>query len=111
MGGCAIVGCGIVGGKQKEHWTTMQSAMAGMRGLRGPGMGSGPGMMGPGRGMGPGTMGWGGMHGYYSNLSPEQLQQRRYMMDEYVGMQQVMLDHMLQHQQWMLQLPPAPTSK
>jgi hypothetical protein len=46
-------------------------------------------------------MGWGHMRGYYSKLTPEQLKQRQYMMDQYVPMQQMMMDHMMQHQQYM----------
>lgn len=92
----------------QEHWTTMQTAMRSLQGMWGPGMmgvaGTGMhGMMG-----GPGRMGWGGMRGYYSQLTPEQLKQRQYMMDQYVGMQQMMMNHMLQWQQWMTP-PPAPS--
>jgi hypothetical protein len=56
----------------QQHWATMQSAMATMRGMWGPGT-AGPGRMGHGM-MGPGMMGggWGHMGGYYSSLSPEQ---------------------------------------
>jgi hypothetical protein len=93
----------------QEHWEAMQSAMTGMRDLRGPAMMGTGHMMGPGM-LGPGMMGWGDMHGYYANLSSEQLQQRRYMVDRYMGMQQIMMDHLMQHRYWMLQLPPAPAS-
>ena len=91
----------------QEHHATMQSAMTAMHGMWGPGMMGGPGMM-RGRAMtmgGPAMMGWGGMRGYYSNLTPEQLQQRHYMTDQYMGMQQMMMDHMMWRQQWMG--PPA----
>lgn len=93
----------------QEHWTTMQSAMATMRGMWGPGMMGGPGGM-HGRGMmgGPGMMGWRGMHSDYSRITPEQLKQRQYMMNQYMGMQQMMMDQMLDRQQWMMQPPAAP---
>lgn len=76
----------------QEHWTSMQAAMAAMHGIWGPG---GPACCGAGYGMGPGMMmggpmmGWGHMRGYYSNLTPEQLRQRQYMMDQYLPMQQI----------------------
>lgn len=50
---------------------------------------------------GPGMMGWRGMGGYYSRLTPEQLKQRQYMMDQYLGMQQQMMNHMLWQQNYM----------
>jgi len=85
----------------QEHWTTMQEGMSLMRG----------GMMGGGMGMG---MGMGGhrmhgpmMWGDYQNLTPEQLKQRQYRMDRWMPMQQMMMDHMMQHQHWMMQGPPA----
>jgi hypothetical protein len=43
----------------------------------GGGMGMGYGMM-----MGGPMMGWGQMGGYYSKLTPEQMKQRQYMMDQ-----------------------------
>jgi hypothetical protein len=86
----------------QEHWTSMNSAMATMRGMWGSGGMGGPGMMG-----GP-MMGWGHMRGYYANLSPEQMSQRQYMMDQYMPMQQMMLNQMMLRQQWM-NPPPAPT--
>ncbi|MDE2431149.1 MAG: hypothetical protein KGM99_20700 [Burkholderiales bacterium] len=95
----------------QEHWATMQSGMGLMRGMWGPGMMGGPGfrggMMGGGPGSGPGMMGggpgmgWHGMGRYYSRLTPEQMKQRQYMMDQYMGMQQQMMDNMLQHQNYM----------
>lgn len=105
----------------QEHWALMQSGMASMHGLwvqgmmggrgwmRGPGMMAGPGAMGGPAAMGgPGGPGWGRMHRYYSGLTPEQMQQRQYMTDEYLGLQQQMMEQMLQRQQWMWQ-PAAPT--
>lgn len=87
----------------QEHWATMQKARTAMHGMWGPGMmGGGAGMMG-----GPGMMGWGGMHGYYSKLTPEQMKQRQYMMEQYMGTQQMMMDHMMQWQEWMAPTPPA----
>ncbi len=92
----------------QDHWATMQNNMQMMHGMWGPGGGMGCCMGGPGMGrgmmMGP-MMGWGHMGGYYSKLTPEQQQQRQYMMDQYTGMQQMMMDHMMQHNQWMWQQP------
>ncbi len=45
------------------------------------------------------------MRGYYSNLTPEQLKQRQYMTDQYLPMQQMMMDHMMWHQQRMNPTP------
>lgn len=58
--------------------------------------------------VGGGMMGWGHMRGYYSGLTPEQLKQRQYMMDQYLPMQQMMMDHMMWHQRWMAQPQPVP---
>jgi len=96
-----------------DHYTAMQNAMTAMHGMWGPGMmgccGGGT-MHGPGMMMGgPGMMGWGGMHGYYSKLTPDQLKQRQYMMDQYLGMQQMMMDHMMWRQQWVAPAAAAPT--
>lgn len=106
----------------QEHWTSMQAAMSVMHGMWGPngammgccGGASAPGaMMGRGMMMGPGMMGgpmmgWGHMRGYYDKLTPEQIRQRQYMMDQYLPMQQMMMDHMMWHQRWTTQ-PPAPS--
>lgn len=91
----------------QEHWNTMQGSMGMMHNMWGPGMmgccGGGMGMMG-GNMMGGGhMMGWQD----YSNLSPEQKAQRQYMMDRYMGMQQMMMDHMMWHQHYMGGQPPA----
>lgn len=98
----------------QDHWTSMQAAMSTMRGMWGPGgpgcCGGSPGAMGPGMMMGGPMMGWGHMRGYYSGLTPEQLRQRQYMMDQYLPMQQMMMDHMMWHQRWTSQ-PPAPATK
>jgi hypothetical protein len=94
----------------QDHWNSMQSAMTAMQGIWGAG---GPACCGAGTAMGPGMMmggpmmGWGHMRGYYSNLTPEQLRQRQYMMDQYAPMQQMMMNHMMWHQHWMGQVPPA----
>lgn len=96
----------------QDHWTTMQSAMQTMHGMWGPGMmgccegnwmmnggmmdGNHMGMMGP-------MMGWNDMHGYYSKLTPDQMKQRQYMTDQYTGMQQMMMDNMMWHQNWTAQ--------
>ncbi len=97
----------------QEHWTTMQSTMGMMDGMWGPGMmgccAGGPmmgghmmdGHMMGGHMMGGHMMGWQGMGSYYSNLTPEQLRQRQYMMDQYLGTQQMMMDHMMWHQHYM----------
>lgn len=95
----------------QEHWATMQNAMQTMHGMWGPGM-MGPGMMGHGA-MGPGMMGpgmmggaggagggWGHMGGYYSRLTPEQLRKRQYMTEQYLRMQQEMMNNMMWQQQY-----------
>ena len=99
----------------QEHWEVMQSGMGSMRhmwwggGMMGWGGGT---MMGPGGGpmmgwhMGGPMMGWGQMHGYYSKLTPEQMRQRQYMSDRFVWMQQMMMNHMMWHQHWMM-VPPT----
>ena len=89
----------------QDHWTTMQNNMQLMHGMWGPGGGMGCCMGGPGMGSGmmrggP-MMGWGHMGDYYSKLTPEQQQQRQYMIDQYMPMQQMMMDHMMRHQQYM----------
>lgn len=57
--------------------------------------------------MGGPMMGWRGADRYYSNLTPEQLRQQQYMTDRYVAMQQQMMNHMMWHQHWLSQSPPA----
>lgn len=94
----------------QQHWDTMQSAMDTMRGMWGRGA-MGPGMMGRGM-MGPGMMGgagpgWGHMGRYYSNLTPEQLRQRQYMTDQYLQMQQEMMNNMMWQQQYRGTAPAA----
>lgn len=92
----------------QDHWATMQNSMTMMQGMWGPGMmgccGNGPMMGGH---MMNGPTGWHGMGNHYSKLTPEQLRQRQYMTDQYLGAQQMMMNHMMWHQQWMSQLPPA----
>ncbi len=103
----------------QQYWVAMQGAMGVMHGMwgasglgccmGGPGMGRGM-MGGPGMGWGmPGgpMMGWQHMQPYYSNLTPEQQNQRQYMTDQYMRMQQQMMDHMMQHQYWLNQPQPA----
>jgi len=95
----------------QDHWATMQDNMRLMHGMWwGPGGGTGWPMMGGhmmggpmmgGSMMGGPMMGWGQMGGYYSKLTPEQEKQRQYMMDQYLGVQQMMMDQMMQHQQYM----------
>jgi len=81
----------------KDHWSTMQNNMQMMEGMWGP-----DGCMGGGMGhdmmMGGHMMGWGDMDDYYSNLTSEQMKQRQYMMDRYMPMQQMMMDHIMRHQ-------------
>jgi len=91
----------------EEHWATMQSAMSIMKGMWGPGM-MGPGMMGRGM-MGGAGQGWGHMGGYYSQMTPEQLRQRQYMTDQYLRMQQAMMNNMMWQQQYRMGPPPAAT--
>lgn len=82
----------------QEHWAAMQNAM-GM--MRGPMMGMG--MMG-GHMMG-GPMMWGD----YRRLTPEQLKERQYMMNRMMGMQQMMMDQIMEHHYWMMpQTQPPP---
>lgn len=94
----------------EQHRATMQSAMTIMHGMWGPGMmghGMSPGTMGS---AGPGMMGgWGHMGGYYSRLTPEQLRQRQYMTDQYLQMQQEMMNNMMLQQQYRVGPPPAST--
>lgn len=90
----------------QEHWSTMQSAMALMHGMGGPGMMGGPGVGRPG--MGGGMMGWGHMGGYYSGLTPEQVKQREYMIDQKLRMHQFMMEQMMQQQYWMAKPPGGP---
>ena len=91
----------------QEHWATMQNNMQLMHGMWGPGM-MGCCAGGPMMGMGGGPMmGMGGhmmggpMWGDYRRMTPEQLRQRQYMMERYMPMQQMMMDHMMRHQQYM----------
>ena len=95
----------------QEHWNAMQGSMGMMHNMWGPGLmgccGGGMGMMG-GNMMGGGhMMGWQD----YSSLSPEQKAQRQYMMDRYMGMQQMMMDHMMWHQHYMGGQPPAKSAQ
>ena len=84
----------------QDHWATMQGNMQMMHGMGGAGMMgccTGGHMMGHNMMMGGSMMGWQG----YSKLTPEQMKQRQYMMDRYMGMQQQTMDHMMPHQQYM----------
>ncbi len=91
----------------RQHWDTMQSAMAAMQGMPGAGGPMMGGHMMGGPMMGGPMMGWRGAGGYYSNLTPEQLRQRQYMTDRHMAMQQQMMNHMMWHQHWMSEVPPA----
>ncbi|MBB5428994.1 hypothetical protein OKW33_006151 [Paraburkholderia atlantica] len=64
----------------------------------------GSGMMAPGM-MGGG---WGHMGGYYSHLTPEQLRQRQYMTDQYLQMQQEMINNMMWQQEYRMGHPASP---
>ena len=93
----------------QQHWATMQNSMGMMRGMWNAGrMGccmNGERMR---HGMMDGTMkGWGKMRGYYSKLTPEQQKQHQYMRDQHMGMQQMMMEHMMHHQHWLNQPTPA----
>ena len=82
----------------QEHWATMQGAMSMMQGTWG-GMMGGHMMGGQMKGHMMGPMMWGN----YQNLTPEQLKERQYMMDRWVPMQQMMMNHMMLQQHWMMQ--------
>lgn len=105
----------------QDHWKTMQSNMGMMSGMMGCCMG-GATMMGNdhamhngccmnGSGMGMGMMpdghmmGWKDSRDYYTTMSPEQMKQRQYMWDRYMGMQQMMMNHMMEHQNQMMMQP------
>ena len=96
----------------QQHWATMQSAMRTMHGMWGPGMMGGYGSMGPGMigGVGPGRCGggWGHMGGYYSQLTPERLRKRQYMTDQYLRMQQEMMNNLMWQQQYWMGPPASP---
>ncbi|WP_313431586.1 hypothetical protein [Pseudomonas sp.] len=86
-----------------EHWNSMRSTMTAMHDLWAKGggpAGMGPGGMGMGRGMMGEGGGWKHMRGYYSHLTPEQARQHQYMMDQYLNMQQQMMNHMMWQQQY-----------
>jgi hypothetical protein len=85
----------------QEHWTTMQNNMQLMHGMWGSGMGN---CCSGGQRMGHGMMG-DQMWGDYRRLTPEQARQRQYMTDRFMPMQQMMMDHMMQQQQWMWKQP------
>ena len=98
----------------QQHWASMQTAMTAMHsawgGMMGPGCcaATAPpqgGHMMNGPMMGGHMMMWGD----YRNLTPEQLRERQYMMDRWMPMQQMMMDHMMQHQYWMQPQPVPPT--
>jgi hypothetical protein len=96
-----------------EHWASMQSSMETMHGMWGPGMmgcygptgQAGDHRMGAGHGMG-GPMMNGAMmqgpaaHACLDKLTPEQMRQRQSMSERYLGMQQMMMDHVMWHQHW-----------
>ena len=59
--------------------------------------------------MGGPTMGWSNTGSYYSKLTPEQMKQRQYMTDQYLRMQQEMMNNMMWHQHYWMGQPPAGT--
>lgn len=97
----------------EEHWATMQNTMQSMAAMWGPngcmggsGAGAGAGAMGN-RMMGGAMMGWSNAGSYYEKLTPEQQKQWQYMMDRFMPMQQMMMNHMMWHNQWMWQQQPS----
>ena len=91
----------------EQHQTMMQESMGMMNQMWGNSMGCCMGGNMTGRqqmngGMRGGhMMGWNQMHGQYSSLTPQQMQQRQYMMEQYMGMQQQMMEQMMLHQHHM----------
>jgi hypothetical protein len=85
----------------QDHQAIMQQVMQGMNGM----MGCCGGMMGSHmKGNGP-MMSWKQMSSHYSRMTPEQMKQHQYMMERYIGMQQMMMEQMMQHQQNMGSAP------
>ncbi|MBT8764804.1 hypothetical protein [Metapseudomonas boanensis] len=82
----------------QEHQALMQRGMGMMGDLWGRGM-TGRQMMKSG------MMGWKDMRDRYSTMTPEQMKQHQYMMDRYMGMQQMMIDQLMQHQYQMNRQP------
>ncbi|WP_415231126.1 hypothetical protein [Psychromonas sp.] len=84
----------------QEHWETMQNNMQLMEEIWGPYGGIVCCMQGPT--IGPGKVkGWQHMGDQYFKLTAEQMQQRQYMMDRFVPMQQMMMQQLMQHQRYM----------
>lgn len=46
------------------------------------------------------TMQGPGAHACLDQLTPEQMRQRQSMSERYLGMQQMMMDHVMWHQHW-----------
>ena len=99
----------------EEHWASMQSGMGMMQGMwnncmmgrnmMGGHMMMDGNMMGGNHMMNGNMMGWKNMQDYYSKQSPEQMKQHQYMMDQYMGMQNNMMNHMMEHQHHMWMQP------
>ena len=91
----------------EQHQKMMQENMGMMSQMWGNGMGCCPGGNVMGRhGMNDAMMqghrmGWEQMRGQYSTLTPQQMQQRQYMMEQYMGMQQQMMEQLMLHQHHM----------
>jgi hypothetical protein len=83
----------------KDHWTSMQNMMALMHASGQAGGHMMGGHMMRGHMMGGPMMMWND----YQNLTPEQLKQRQYRMEQLMPMQHMMMDQMMQHQYWMTQ--------
>ncbi|WP_410480318.1 hypothetical protein [Pseudomonas sp. DCA-1] len=83
----------------QEHQAMMQRGMEMMGDLWGRGM--------MGRQMTKsGMVGWKDMGDRYSAMTPEQMKQHQYMMDRYMGMQQMMIDQLMQRQHQIDMQPP-----
>jgi hypothetical protein len=78
----------------QDHWVTMQGNMKNMDEIRDS---SFMGCCGGARHM----MGWERMGPYYSKLNPKDIEQREYMMDQYMGMQQNMMYQMMMRHHYM----------
>ena len=82
----------------QDHQATMQQGMQMMNGMMGCCAG---GLMGNHMKSNGAMMGWKQMGSHYSRMTPEQMKQHQYMMERFMGIQQMMMEQMLQHQQHM----------
>jgi hypothetical protein len=83
----------------EEYWTTIRTNKDLIDGIWGQGM-----MGGAFYSMREGghMMVWGDAGRNYSNLNRKELKQRQYMTDQYIGMQQKMMSHMMQQNPMMI---------